>query len=215
MKEVNNDLWGEIEILINKSSKEIRVNLSKYTNGIEDINKLKISTKSVLGSVIYNTSGIVIDNWIRILGSSNDEFRGVTSYNKVNSDGVANNIAGLLIIADDIVGGVFAINAGKFSDGIGEVWYFAPDTLEWESLEMKYSEFIAWTITGNTDKFYNTFRWIGWREISKKVKLNEGILIYPYLWSNEINIETASKKIVPIDEISNLNFEYSRKFKLS
>lgn len=27
---------------------------------------------------------------------------------------------------------------GRFAEDQGMVWYFAPDTLEWESLEMKY-----------------------------------------------------------------------------
>lgn len=59
---------------------------------------------------------------------------------------------------DDVADGVLALNARKFSDGIGDVWYFTPDTLEWESVEIKYSEFIYWIIMGNTDEFYCTLR---------------------------------------------------------
>lgn len=50
----------------------------------------------------------------------------------------------MLIVATDVVGGTFAINAGKFSDVVGHVWYFAPDTSDWEDLGLKYPEFLAW-----------------------------------------------------------------------
>ncbi len=83
-------------------------------------------------------------------------------------------------------GGIFALNAERFSEGIGEVWYFAPDTLAWEYLGMKYSEFIAWTAQGNIDEFYSTMRWSTWKEECKDIKFNEAILIYPFLWPNEI-----------------------------
>lgn len=38
----------------------------------------------------------------------------------------------------------------------------------------------------------------------------EGILIYPYLWAKECNIETASKKVVPLKELLGMNEEFSK-----
>lgn len=149
------------------------------------------------------------------MGSDSKKNRGIVSYNLINEDGIAEKIDKMLIVADDIVGGVFALNAGRFSEGIGDVWYFAPDTLEWESLEMKYSEFIAWIAQGEIDEFYSTMRWSLWKEDSKSVNFNEAILIYPFLWSNEIQIEKADKKIVPVEELLDINQDYSKKFNLS
>ena len=118
----------------------------------------------------------------------------------------------MLIVATDVVGGIFAINLGKFDEGIGDVWYFAPDTLDWEDLELRYSEFIAWLAQGNIDEFYSSMRWTNWRESAKNVEFDKSILIYPFLWSEEVNIETASKSIVPFDELFATNMEYRDKF---
>lgn len=118
----------------------------------------------------------------------------------------------MLIVATDVVGGIFAINSGKFDEGIGDVWYFAPDTLDLEDLELRYSEFIAWLAQGNIDEFYSSMRWTNWRESAKNVEFDKAILIYPFLWSEEVNIETASKSIVPFDELFATNMEYREKF---
>lgn len=79
------------------------------------------------------------------------------------------------------------MNMGAINDEIGVIYYFAPDTLEWESIEMNYSEFLQWCVLGNISKFYQSFKWNDWRQMAKEVKFNDGILIYPFLWSKEHN----------------------------
>lgn len=209
---MNNDLWQEIKEMFMSSDRQIVLNTDNYENGVKSIDVLKITSKSALGSIILNTSGISVDNWLRILGHGDDKNTGILSYNRIDSNGAATKIDNMLIVADDVVGGLFALNAGKFDTGIGEVWYYAPDTLEWESLEMKYSEFVAWVAQGDVDGFYKTMRWSTWKETCKNIKSNEAILIYPFLWSKEIQIETAEKKKVPVDELLQINQEYSKKF---
>lgn len=213
MSNIDNNLWQEINNMFISSNRQLILNLDELEDGIKSLDVLQITSKSALGSIILNTSGIVIDNWIRILG--HDSNRGILSYNSIGENGVATKIDKMLIVADDVVGGLFALNAGKFSEGIGAVWYFAPDTLEWDSLEMQYSEFIAWIAQGNVDEFYSTMRWSTWKEDCKNVKFNEAILIYPFLWSNEIQLEKADKKIVSAEELLKINQEYSKKFNLS
>lgn len=215
MINIDNNLWIEINKMFISSNRQLVINSDELERGIKSLDILQITSKSALDSIVLNTSGIVIDNWIRILGHESNVNKGIVSYNSIGKDGVATKVDKMLIIADDVVGGLFALNAGKFTEKIGEVWYFAPDTLEWESLEMKYSEFIAWTAQGNVDEFYRTIRWSTWREDCKKVKFNEAILIYPFLWSNEIQLEKSDKKIVPTEELLKINQEYSKKFNLS
>lgn len=215
MSTIDNKLWQEIKNMIIKSNRQSFLNLDKIERGKESLDILKITSESVLGSIILNTSGIIFDNWIRVLGHDSEVNRGILSYNLIKEDGVAQKIDKMLIVADDVVGGIFALNAGRFSEGIGKVWYFAPDTLAWESMDMEYSEFIAWIAQGNIDEFYSTMRWSTWKEDSKNVKFNEAVLIYPFLWSNEIQLEKADKKIVSAEELLNINQEYSKKFNLS
>ncbi len=54
-------------------------------------------------------------------------------------------------------------------------------------------------------------RWSDWQTDVESVSFDEGILIYPYLWAKECNIETASKRVVPLVEIVSMNEEFVRK----
>lgn len=211
MENTNDDLWVELNSMFTGSSKNIKINMRNVSNGQDALHILQITAKSVLGSIILNTSGITVDSWIRILGSENNTNRGILSCNKIGNNGIPTSINKMLIVADDVIGGIFAVNFGKFSDGIGSVWYFAPDTLEWESLDMKYSEFISWVTFGDTDEFYKTLRWSNWEEYVALVNFNEAVLIYPFLWIGEMRIEKARKKVVPVEELLNINQEYSEK----
>lgn len=91
--------------MFNDSNKNIKLNKGKTSNGQNALDVLKITSKSALGSILFNASGTTVDNWIRVLGSENEENRGILSYNKTNENGVANNIDKMLIVADDVVGG--------------------------------------------------------------------------------------------------------------
>lgn len=42
---------------------------------------------------------------------------------------------------------------------MGTIHYLAPDTLQWENLEVGYSDFLYWLLTGPIDTFYETFNW--------------------------------------------------------
>ncbi len=58
-----------------------------------------------------------------------------------------------LIVADDVVGEVFAINGGGLGENAGVIYYLAPDTLAWEDTELSYSEFVYWLFCGDVAKF--------------------------------------------------------------
>ena len=83
--------------------------------------------------------------------------------------------------------------------------------MEWESLSFEYSEFIAWLAQGNINEFYQSMRWKNWRDLAINVEIDQGILIYPFLWSDEIIIQNATKKIVPFYELVSINMEYISK----
>ncbi len=215
MNNIDNSLWQQINNMFINSKRELKFSIGELQDGVKVLDILKITSESILGSIVLNTSEIVIDNWIRILGHGSNINRSILSYNLIQEDGIAKQIDKMLIVGDDVVGGIFALNAGKFSERIGEVWYFAPDTLEWETLEMKYSEFITWIIKGNIDEFYTTMRWSEWKDQCKNIKFNDAVLIYPFLWSNEIELDKADKKIVSAEELLRINQEYSKKFDIS
>jgi hypothetical protein len=99
----------------------------------------QVSTRSPMGAVVYETGGIIIDGgWLRILGSGHAGrlTRTLRGWNVGRAEG-------LYLIADDAVGGFFAINGGACGPDVKRTYYFAPDTLDWEPLDMGYSEFLC------------------------------------------------------------------------
>lgn len=198
-------MWNQLLDLFEKADRSIDIIEGNIPHGLDEIQEIGASPESVLGAVIVNACGIVFDKWVFVIGQSSDNYGILNFGEKMNYDS-----SGLLVVATDIVGGIFALNMGRFPEDQGLVWYFAPDTLEWESLGMKYSQFIAWLAQGDLSGYYSSMRWTDWRKDAESVGFGEGILIYPYLWAKECNIETASKKVVPIKELLGMNEEFSK-----
>ncbi len=196
-----NNLWSSVKGIIEQTSKKVEVRDLKDIS-LDEASKLGINPESLLGVIVSKTSGIIIDDWLRVLG------KGISEYNK-DTTAVTN---GMLVVAFDVVGGLFALNLERFEEAQSEVWYFAPDTLEWESLDVSYTGFIKWALTGDTDGFYSSMRWDSWEQDCKTIPFEKAMLIYPFLWANECNINTASKKTVSFNELYNLNLENWRKF---
>lgn len=203
--------WEEILCMIQNSPRKIQV-----YEGIEEVScpelyALGIDSKSALGAIVSHTSGICIDNWIRIIGQNSPERKGITLYNEQKmEDRVL--MDGMLVVAQDIVGGIFSINQKKYDEGRNKIWYFAPDTLEWECMDVNYYEFLVWLIQGDIDKFYSNMRWDTWEKECQIVDFDRVILIYPFLWSKECDLRNATKKCVPYEELKGINFEYAKKF---
>lgn len=139
-----------------------------------------------------NSGGIVIDHWIRIYGCGDIN---VVEKNKLyNKD---NNMD--IIVGEDVLGGLFALK-GDF------IYYFAPDTNEWENLNIYYTQFLDWILNNNQsiNKFYELFRWNKWEDDCKKLKLTEGFSFYPLL-NFKCNINERSRRVISIDELIRFN----------
>ena len=136
--------------------------------------------------------GIVVDDWIRLYGCG---LLNVVEKNQLYNKA---NIVDILV-GEDVLGGLFGLK-----DGV--VCYFAPDTNEWENMEIYYTQFLDWLINKPeaVNKFYESYRWNSWKEDCKKIKLTEGYHFYPLLQSN-YNIEERDRKIISIDELIRFN----------
>ena len=147
--------------------------------------------------VARSCGGIVIDNWVRLYGCGELSIieKNMLLDTDFNSD---------LIIGEDVCGGLFAVKEDI-------VYYFAPDTLKWESLDIYYSNFLYWVLNDKqgTTQFYESFRWNNWEDFCKDIKLNQGISFVQQLCF-ESDIEDRDKRIININEIINLNFELSK-----
>ncbi|MGG6108945.1 DUF2625 family protein [Pantoea allii] len=166
----------------------------------EQLHSLQLTTQSLLGTVLYETGGILVDNnWLRILGSGHLRLtRTIASWTpSVTTDRTFR----ALLVADDLSGGFFALNGGEFGNDIGVVYYLAPETLKWESLEVGYSGFLRWALCGDLDLFYQNVRWAGWREETSSISGDAVYSFYPFLWTEpQLSIKQRSRVAVPVDE---------------
>lgn len=158
---------------------------------------LQVTTRSMLGALAYDTGGLLIDDgWLRLLGSGNPKLpRSLHEWNSPRTDGA------FYLVGDDAAGGFYAINGGAFGDDLGAVYYWPPDSLEWESLEMGHTDFVAWSLTNQTEAFYEELRWSTWREDTRKLSTDQCFFFFPFLWTQEGSVEGSDRSIVPIAEL--------------
>ncbi|MBN3781878.1 DUF2625 domain-containing protein [Burkholderia sp. Ac-20345] len=162
----------------------------------EVLSALQVTTRSPLGAIAYSTGGILVDGgYLRLLGSGHPRLpRDIVGWNEGRS-------SGFLLIADDAVGGFFALNGGALGDDTGSVYYLAPDTLEWEPLEIGYSDFVRWSLGENLHDFYASLRWPGWQADVQHLTTDQCFSFYPFLWTKEGSVEHSSRKAVSVSEL--------------
>lgn len=178
----------------------------------EELVRAQITTRSPMGAIIYETGGILIDGgWIRILGSGCERLqRGIMEWNKGKSFDNYGEQPRFLLIADDVLGGYFAINGGGLSEeSLGKIFYLAPDTLQWEDLNCSYSDFLNWAFAGDLKMFYEGSYWNSCKEEVAQANADEVFSFFPPLWTKEgKNLGNSSRKLVPIEESYALTLEF-------
>lgn len=182
----------------------------------ETLYNLQVTTRSPMGAITFFTSGILIDSgWIRILGSGNDKLnRSIASWNKGKTISKFGEQPKYLLVADDVVGGMYAINAGGLGTDMGKMYYFAPESLAWEALDLTYSDFLNFCFNGDVKGFYKDFHWEGWEKDIIKVTGDQAFSFMPFLWTKEgTDLNKVSKKPVPIEEVYSLNTKFQMALK--
>lgn len=170
----------------------------------------QVTTRSPMGAIVYSTGGLLIDNgWIHILGSGHSKLdRTLPDWNKGKTFKEYGETPSFLLVADDAVGGFFAINGGILGNDLGKIYYLSPDNLKWEPLELTYTEFLLFCFNHDLNKFYDGLRWKNWKEEVPKLDGNKIYNFYPFLWTKEgKDIDKNSRKPIPIEEQYSLNME--------
>ena len=160
-----------------------------------------------MGAIVFETGGILIDDgWLRILGSGHPRLsRSIPSWNADKTFAGEGLPPPFLLVADDVLGGFFAINGGGLPGASGNVQYLGPDTLDWQDLELSYSQFIVFAFSGDLEGFYDGSRWPGWRAEIREVSGDRGFSVYPFLWAEGPSIAERSRRPVPISELWSLH----------
>jgi hypothetical protein len=174
------------------------------------LHDLQVSTRSTLGSVAYETGGILIDHgWLRFLGSGYSKLpRSVTDWNRGRSEG-------FLLIADDAVGGFFAINGGALGDNVGNIYYWPPDRLDWQDLGLGYTDLLQWSLTSRLADFYMDLRWSTGQTDLAQLAGDHCIAFYPFLWTREGSLADSHRRAVPVAEAFDLKVDIVRQFATS
>lgn len=196
----NRSGWHSVKQWLQEASNSYEVLPCNLAQARADLHQLQITTFSPLGAISYETGGILIDNgWLRILGSGHTRLsRSLASWTQLVTAGQTFQA---LLIADDASGGFFALNGGELGKDLGGIYYFAPDTLEWESLDTHYSGFLHWALCGDLDLFYKNVRWTGWREEMALMNCNLVYSFYPFLWTEQqLSVEKRSRVTIPVEK---------------
>ena len=164
----------------------------------------QVTTHSTLGALAYETGGILIDNgWLRFLGFGYQKLnRNLADWNECRSQG-------FYLVSDDAVGGFFAINGGAFGEQ-KDVFYWAPDNLEWEPLGFGFTTFFQWALTSSLADFYQDLRWPTWLEDVAKLSGDRCFNFYPFLWTNEGSVAGSDRRPVPVAEAFDLKVDIVR-----
>lgn len=203
--------WELVQQWMKEGKNKVEVLPKDAKRAEQALLQAQVTTRSPMGAIIYETGGILVDGgWIRILGSGSPRLdRSLMEWNKGKSYTHFGEQPSFLLIADDAIGGFFAINAGGIAaEEIGMVFYFAPDRLEWESLGINYSQFLGFCFSGDIPLFYENLRWDGWEKEVQVLDGNQGILSIPFLWTKEgKDLNKTQRKPVPIQELWTLYFK--------
>lgn len=200
--------WILVKKWIDSAKNKVQILSCDTAKAKEALYQTQVSSRSAMGAVVYSSGGLLIDDgWIRILGSGSDKLnRTLPGWNKGKTFKEYGEQPGFLLIADDAIGGFFAINGRELGEDLGKVYYLSPDNLEWEPLDLTYTDFLNFCLNGDLDEFYKDYRWINWRDEVARLDGNKVYNFYPPLWTKEGKDFTKhSRKQIPVEEQYSLN----------
>jgi hypothetical protein len=223
--EVEESAWPELRETLDASPVSVEVLPPDGDLGRASLLQLQVTARSYLGAVVLHCGGLLVDDgWLRVFGSpASGAAHGVPSLAGVNQLPGTFNSAWRpgpgLVVAHDVLGGVFALNGAAPASadrpgGSGEMVYFAPDSLRWESLGVGHSTWLAWLVSGALDEFYADLRWPGWKEEVRALNSDQGLSAFPPLWSAEArqDISATSRRAVPMRELLGVARDSCRQF---
>ena len=144
---------------------------------------LGVSEHSSLGTIVNHTGGISVANGkIRHFGGNNQFNLSIKVVNKL-AGRLPTQIPGILVVADDILGGLFGINVSTKIAKPGIILYLPPDDYIWENLKIGHTAFLEWSIKGDTELFFKKYAHL---DIPDGVQFNKTVSLAPPLWSTDI-----------------------------
>ena len=191
---VDQSVWQQVSATVAAAPYPVQVLAADPERAAASSAALGLSTRSWLGAVVANASGLLIDHgWLRVLGCGHHRLPGIIAE--------ADTQAGVLTVGYDVLGGQFAwLRPGP--DAKPTVHYFGPDDLSWLDLEQGYAEWLNAMLRGSLTAFYDTLRWPGWQDEVAALSLDQGISAWPPPFTAEgKDLSAVSRKAIPLAEL--------------
>jgi hypothetical protein len=195
--------WPVVAEWIDGASNPVSVLPADRANADAALLQVQVTTRSPMGAIVHETGGLLIDHgWLRVLGSGSRRLpRSLPAWNEGRVPSIPESPPPFVLVADDALGGFFALDGGGLTRSPGKVHYFSPDSLDWQNLNASYSEFIVFALSGDLERFYRNYRWPNWQEEVANLPGDCAFSIYPFLWSEGPSIAQRSRRPVPIAEL--------------
>ncbi|ANH67789.1 DUF2625 family protein [Mitsuaria sp. 7] len=163
---------------------------------------LQVTLRSPMGALVHHTGGLLVDHgWLRILGAGGPRMRrSLPGWTTDHAPFDENGRPGFLLIADDVMGGFFALNGGGLGPDLGHVLYFSPQSLDWEDFAASYSAFLTWALSSDVPDFYRPLRWPGWERDIAAVSGDQALSVHPFLWLEGIPSAERTRRPIPVGE---------------
>lgn len=201
--------WPVVKDLIDQAKNRVEVLIPDPDAADSELVKLQQSLKSLMGAITYETGGILVDGgWIRILGAGSPELtRTISDWNLGRSHDTLEETPGFLMVADDALGGIFALNGGELGDDVGFMYYLSPDNASWVKLDVIFHEFLGFCFMGAIEDFYENIRWDGWEKDVAKISGDQAFMIVPPVWAEGPSINEREKVVISMEESYEISLE--------
>jgi hypothetical protein len=211
LAEVPDPAWPEWLQLIRLAPVPVVVLPVARHAGLEVLFRLQVTARSMMGALALNSGGLLADHgWLRLLGGGTANLPDLAAVNGLGPPGPSEPPPSLTV-GFDVLGGRFAVNGGGLRGQPGEVCYWGPDTLAWTPLGGGYSQFARMVLGGGLAGFYQDLRWPGWQEEAAALNADQGISVYPFLFTAESRpVAQASRRPVPFAELLGVHAETER-----
>jgi len=162
--------------------------------------RLQVTTRSMLGTLAYETGGISIaDGLVRLLGSGAE--RSIIQTATIAGCPLDGRYPDIIIVGDDVFGGLFALNGGRFgAERQGQVFHLAADYTVWVPLGVGHSDFIHWCLTGDLSALYAPLTYLDVFATRPWPAFEATFSFYPFLWTEEAKDRQPSVRVIDADE---------------
>ncbi|GIF97510.1 DUF2625 family protein [Catellatospora citrea] len=209
------DAWSEL--LAELTAGAVQVRVLSTDHGPETLRMMQVTTRSRLGAMALHAGGVVLDHgWLRLYGGGHPA-EGLPSLAEANGfDGGPREAPASFAVGHDVLGGRYEVNGPVPPEDRpgdpGEVCYYAPESLEWQPLDMPYGTWLSWLASGRLDDFYGDVRWPGWQDEARALRLDQGISMYPFLFTAEARQDLAAtnRRPIPIDQLMSVHGSLAR-----